>query len=495
MARTAAMPLVKMLVQSVISDNSKWLTIDIKDYYLNTPLPRPEYLRMSTKFITPEIIIKYNLKDYIDNTSVLFQVNKGMYGLPQAGLLAQQRLIAHLAKHGYHQTTTDCLFRHQPNGTDFSLVVDDFGVKYTDEAGANHLIATLQALYAITIDWTGSKYLGFSIQFDHANHTVTLSMPGYISKALQRFAPSGQTGANSPAIYVPPHYGVGQQTPSTDTSTPLSSTDITTLQEIVGSLLYYARGVDVTILPAVTHLASLQSQPTQNVLLAAHRLLAYCSRYPNNALRYHACDMILHVQSDASYLSRPQARSVAGALFYLGNTDQPTHINGSVHALSSIIPSVVASVAEAEYAALFLAGQEAAWLRNILSSLGYPQPSTIILCDNNCAVGIALDTIKPKRTKSIDMRYHWIRDRIRQGQYIVTWRKGSNNLADFFTKPLPVHLHQSLMPLLVHVPPASSASNLTSSALRATKHRATQQKAYSAEVPLPPSSSNVSQPT
>ena len=180
-----------------------------------------------------------------------------------------------------------------------------------------------------------------------------------------------------------------------------------------------------------------------------------------------------HVQLDASYLSRPQARSVAGAIFYLGTTDQPMHIYGCVHDLSYNIPSVVASVAEAEYAVLFLAGQEAACLCNILCSLGYPQPPTIILCDNNCAVGIALDIIKPKRIKSVDMRYHWIRDRIQQGQYIVTWRKGSDNLADFFMKPLSVHLRQSLMPLLVHVSAALSAANLTPSALRAAKYQRT----------------------
>ena len=82
--------------------------------------------------------------------------------------------------------------------------------------------------------------------------------------------------------------------------------------------------------------------------------------------------MILHIQSDASYLSRPNARSVAGAIFYLGNIGEPTLINGSIHAYSPIIPSVVASAAEAEYAALFYAGQDGAWLRNILQSLGYP---------------------------------------------------------------------------------------------------------------------------
>jgi 3',5'-cyclic AMP phosphodiesterase CpdA len=167
--------------------------------------------------------------------------------------------------------------------------------------------------------------------------------------------------------------------------------------------------------------------------------------------------MILHIQSDASYLSRPNSRSVAGGIFYLGNHDQPTLINGAIHAISSIIPVVVASVGEAEYAALFMNGQEGEGLRAILTDLGHPQPATIILCDNQCAVGIATDTVKVKKTKSIDMKFNWIRDRVRQKHFIISWRKGEHNLADFFTKALPVHIHQSLMPLLVFSPVSSPA--------------------------------------
>ena len=86
-ARAAAMPLVKIFIHSVTSDNAQWLTIDIKDFYLNTPLPRPEYLRIQSKFLPPAIVIKYNMTPCIQKYSILFEVNKGMYGLPQAGLL------------------------------------------------------------------------------------------------------------------------------------------------------------------------------------------------------------------------------------------------------------------------------------------------------------------------------------------------------------------------------------------------------------------------
>lgn len=465
-AQTAAMPVVKLLLHSVVSEHKRWMTIDIKDYYLNTPLLRPEFIRIPCRMIPDTTIHTHRLTSYVHQNAILFEVSKGMYGLPQAGLLAQQRLIAHLAIHGYHETSTPCLFRHTSNGTAFTLVVDDFGIKYSSQAGADHLIRTLRLLYVITIDWTGSTYIGFTIVFNNETRQVSLTMPGYIDKVLQRFAPHLSIGAASPAVYIPPKYGNSTQTPTSDTSLSLSLLEIKTLQEQVGCLLYYARGVDATILPAVNHIASLQSQPTTMVAAAMDRLLQYCARFPNNALVFTACDMRLFIQSDASYLSRPKARSVAGGVFYLGNNNQPTTINGPCLTLSTIIPVVVSSVAEAKYAAVFINAKEGASLRAILDSLGYPQPTTDILCDNMCAVGLASDTVTPKKTKSIDMQFHWTRDRVRQKQFTVTWRQGAHNLADFFTKALPVHLHRTLMPLLVSIPPTLDTKYQTSHARR-----------------------------
>ena len=88
-----------------------------------------------------------------------------------------------------------------------------------------------------------------------------------------------------------------------------------------------------------------------------------------------ACDMRLFIQSDASYLIRPKARSVAGGIFYLGNNNQSTTINGPCLTLSTIILVVVSSVAEAECAVVFMNAKEGASLRTIIDSLGYPQPT------------------------------------------------------------------------------------------------------------------------
>jgi hypothetical protein len=122
-------------------------------------------------------------------------------------------------------------------------------------------------------------------------------------------------------------------------------------------------------------------------------------------------------------VSRSHARSVVGGYFFLGNWNKPLHINGATHVFSSIIPCIVSSAGEAEYAALFAGAQHAASLRTILSDLGYSQPPTIIMCDNTGAIGIGTDSIKQKRSKAIDMRFHWVRDRVRQGQFTISYIK------------------------------------------------------------------------
>ena len=162
--------------------------------------------------------------------------------------------------------------------------------------------------------------------------------------------------------------------------------------------------------------------------------------------------MIYYVQSDASYHSRRHARSVAGGVHYMGNRNAPYQINGPFFCLSSVISVVVASAAEAKYAAIFMNAQAAAFHRNILHALGHPQPPTIIFSDNTTAIGLSNKTVKPKRAKAMDMRFHWIQDRIAQGQFTVQYREGEHNLADFFTKALPVASHHAVMKFLVNVP-------------------------------------------
>ena len=81
------------------------MTIDIKDFYLNTPLERPEYLRMKLSYFPEDVIEHYQLKDKVDAKGFVYvKIMKGMYGLPHAGIIAQKLLEERLNKHGYHQS-------------------------------------------------------------------------------------------------------------------------------------------------------------------------------------------------------------------------------------------------------------------------------------------------------------------------------------------------------------------------------------------------------
>ena len=101
----------------------------------------------------------------------------------------------------------------------------------------------------------------------------------------------------------------------------------------------------------------------------------------------------------------------------------------------------MSSAAEAEVGALFLNANKAVFLRQILTELGHPQPRTLIQTDNSTAEGVINKKIQPKRTKAMDMRFHWLRDCKAQGQFRIYWRPGKTNLADYFTKHHPPMHH------------------------------------------------------
>jgi hypothetical protein len=422
-AHVAAMPTVKIFLNAAASENASLLTLDISDFYLGTPMDRPEYMRIPAKNIPKSILEKYALHKYIDTKGmVLLEINKTLWGLPQSGLLSKQRLCHHLATHGYHECAlTSGLFRHAALPIAFTLVVDDFLVKYHDRQDAQHLIDALTKddMYKIKINERADKYLGYRLDYNKQQREIALSMPDSIAKIIEAHChgvpPPPQL---SPARYVPPSFGIkGPQLTMEDFSPTLPLDKIKYIQRVVGALLYYALAVDCTLVPAVTAISSAQAQPTQPVLDALNHLLGYAAANPHATLVFRASDMRLHVAVDGSHLSRPNSRSVAGAFFFIGDANDPTIINGPVECMSTIIPVVTASAGETEYASLFMAGQKACPLRQTLFDMGYPQQATIIPVDNTCAIGLANDVVKSRRSKSVDMRLHWIRDRVKQGQH------------------------------------------------------------------------------
>jgi hypothetical protein len=453
-AYTAHLETIRIMLNSVVSEDALFMTADIKDFYLGTPLDRLEYMRIHIKHIPKDVQLRYNIAHLIHNDYIIMEVSKGIYGLPQAGKLAQDRLIKHLADHGYIQCiNTPCLFVHQANGVAFTLVVDDFLIKYKDKTAVDHLLASLRELYTITTEFgMTQKYVGITLHHNRTKRYIDMSIPGYVQKAIQRFQRTNLKGADSPIIYVPPNYGKHQQeAPIEEPSIPLTAAETLELQEIVGVFLFYARAVDPTMLTAINKIASRQAKPTSLIKQEVERFLQYANKWPDATMRVRASNMKLVCHSDGSYLSESEARSRAGGILFLGDCEDNEAPNAPVCFLSVIIKTVVTSATATEYAAAFIVAQAAISIINTLTDLGYPQSRTEIFCDNLCAVGLANNTFNLKRTKTIDMRYHWIRDQVQLGVFKVIWKAGKLNLADFFTKAHPVKHHLQIRWKYVHM--------------------------------------------
>ena len=101
-AYTAHLETIRVLLNSIVSEHASILTADIKDFYLGTPLDRKEYMRINLKHIPLDVQQRFNIADMVHNDHILMEISKGIYGLPQAGKLSQDRLISHLATHRLH---------------------------------------------------------------------------------------------------------------------------------------------------------------------------------------------------------------------------------------------------------------------------------------------------------------------------------------------------------------------------------------------------------
>jgi len=246
---------------------------------------------------------------------------------------------------------------------------------------------------------------------------------------------------NQPFPHTPIKYGAKKQyAKEPKQSPPLDARNKKFIQKVCGKLLFLARAVDSTLLTPISAIAAQCAEPTEETMKQTKQLLDYIASQEEAVITYNKSSMILAVHSDASYLSEPKARSRAGGHFFLSHdTDNPPN-NGAILNIAHIIKHVMSSATEAELAALYIMAREAVYIRIILEEMGHKQPPTPIQTDNAMAEGVINSKITPKRTKAMDMRFHWLRDRECQEQFRFYWRPGKTNYADYWTKHhLPSH--------------------------------------------------------
>jgi hypothetical protein len=255
------------------------------------------------------------------------EIHTGMFGLPQAGILANKLLKKCLAEHRYfEQPHTPSLWRHKSHQIWFNLAIDDFVIKYIGKGNLKHLYNTLRKeTYDVVKERAGKLYCGINLKWTYDNGYVDLSMPKNFMKQLTCYAhPAPDRPQHYPFFPNPITYGKDTQAPTPiDNSPLLDNAGKKCIQQVIGSFLYYAWSINPTILMALSDIATQQAAPTENTKKQVEQFLDYMWTHPNAKICYCASNMILNIHSNASYLSAPCAGSRAGGYFFLGSLHIP----------------------------------------------------------------------------------------------------------------------------------------------------------------------------
>jgi hypothetical protein len=460
-ANTAAYAAVKLIFNSILSDrfnknnpNIKFVSIDLVDHYLATPLEVPAYIKIPIKHVPFSVIAEFDLSQFENEGFLYFKVMKAMYGHPAAGHLANQLLVSTLKSGGYYEDAyTPCLFHHDSRPTKFALVVDDLGVKIHSDDDLQHLVDCIGTVWKVKVDRDGKKFLGMNLLWEYDRRPrprLTIDAPSVVPAALKRFCKKLPKLRNTPtSSRYQPNVKPGSILPQPDPA-PSSKQFV---QEVCGTFSHYSRVIDYSMATAVGNISRSQASPTTDTLDEVEHLLGYARKHPCNKIVFEASDMQLRVMYDASFQSLPDGRSRVGHIQYLGNvSDEPSDVKNIFHVASQVLRMTPASVVEAEYGSAFEAGQATYPSINTLEALGHKQGPVKFFGDNQISVKLSNNAVRVKRSRAIDKSYHWFRNRCDIGEFDSQHIAGEFNVSDYFTKEVTPQRHNELIPSIVHVP-------------------------------------------
>ena len=250
---------------------------------------------------------------------------------------------------------------------------------------------------------------------------ISIHQKQYILRLVKRFRMEDAKPVSTPAdisVKLTKDDGVSKEVDSTE------------YQSLVGSLLYAAIATRPDISQAIGAASKFCSSPTQVHVTAAKRILRYLKSTADTVLTYcKSSGVSLVGYSDADWAGDLDTRrSISGTLFLMSE--------GAVSWTSKIQSAVALSSSEAEYIALSMATQEATWMQKLLNDLHACVRPVKIMEDNQGAIAIAKNPVAHGRTKHINIRFHYVRQAIEEGNIELEYCPTEVMIADIFTKPL-----------------------------------------------------------
>ena len=158
----------------------------------------------------------------------------------------------------------------------------------------------LKKYYDVAVDIEGKEFIKIELDWDYNKWLVHLLIQPYLQKAMQQFDDlTSSKQHDAPYPHTPLQFGIKQQFAEYDSSAPVGAVEQKYIQKVIGKFLWYARGIDGTLLTALSSLAAQQSQPMSSTMACIKQFLDYCATQEPAILPYHKSDMVLAVHSDA----------------------------------------------------------------------------------------------------------------------------------------------------------------------------------------------------
>lgn len=370
---------------------------------------------------------------HFEDDSKVCKLNKSIYGLKQASRQWNKKLNSSLLEIGMSRSKVDpCIYYRITNEQDIlflTVYVDDILCFYNNEETAVMIKQKLHEKFHMKDLGEAKCCIGFRICQNSSKNEISLDQSLYIEKILTRFNMS-----DCKPVYTPcePNLQLTKAKCEEEVEKNIP------YHELIGCLLYLSQGTRPDIAYIVNQLSRFNNRPTSQHWIAAKRVLRYLKGTINHRMNFKKNNQNIIGYCDADWATDTEdRRSCSGYLFIFQGA--------AISWCSKRQPTIALSSTEAEYMSLAAAIQEAIWLKQLEEDFWPALSDTPMLmyCDNQSAISISGNDIYHARSKHIDVRYHFVREKISNRQVSVRYKNTQDMVADALTKGLHRPKHQA----------------------------------------------------
>ncbi|KAJ9561577.1 hypothetical protein OSB04_006737 [Centaurea solstitialis] len=409
-APVARLEAIRLFLAFAAHMNFKVYQMDIKNAFLNGKLNEEVYVAQPPGFVDPKF------PDHV------YKLNKALYGLKQAPRAWYDTLSTFLLSKGFVRGKIDStlfLKKYPKHILLVQIYVDDIIFGSTNPKLCEKFELLMKSEYKMSMMGELTFFLG--LQIKQSEKGIFINQGKYVHEMLKKFDLTSYTPMKTPMA--PPL--------SLDKDSKGKPVDVTLYRGMIGSLLYLTASRP-DIMYSTCLCARYQAEPKESHLTAVKRIFRYLKGTPNMGLWYSKdSGFDLTAYSDSDFAGcKIDRKSTTGGCHLLGGK--------LVSWTSKKQNSVSTSTAEAEYVAAGICCAQVLWLRNQLQDYDIQLSKIPIYCDNTSAIAIANNPVLHSKTKHIEVRYHFIRDHVMNGDIELHFVPTEYQLADLFTKPLDV---------------------------------------------------------